>query len=376
MKVLIQDDITKVQESNTTQRQYRLVGIMMFCMACGLLIARCLSSLLQPYLEDLALEIIFSLLMQVGFLLLMPILFYIFAFKFKAKDIFKMVSIRKTKPVNYLLAVLIGIMCVFVTLFISSFWQMILAAFGYNGGSAAQSDESFNAGYFILMIFLTAVLPGICEEFTMRGGFLTVMRKSFGYFATLIIMAVSFGLFHQKITQVFYTSFFGLLMAMLTLKCGSIFVAMIVHFVNNAVATYLDFASQYGWFGGNYADAFISLMRDNPAVLMMIFVLCSAVIAGLILLFWKLNGGFMFNRTAKNQGGVYGTSKPSNPGDPYSAETPPQSCEGKAAPSEEEVFGPLDKTFKPKLEDNAFYIGAIVTTVLTTIFTFIFGWVI
>ena len=42
-----------------------------------------------------------------------------------------------------------------------------------------------------------------------------------------------------------------------------------------------------------------------------------------------------------------------------------------------EVYGYKLKEdlFRPTLKDNAFFIGAIVVTLLTTVFSFVFGWV-
>ena len=232
------------------KKQYRLMALLTFCVAVALPLVRLLSYYL-PIENELLSDLAFTLPMQIGVMVVMPVLFYKFAFKQNVRGMLAFSGFHRTKWYNLLLAVPIGICCHVVTIGVSNLWQSMLIALGYTHGSSSM-PETFSAGALILSLFLTGVLPGFCEEFFNRGGLLTTLRGSFPLRITMVLMGIEFGLFHQNITQVFYTALFGALMAFLTLKLKSIYPAMIVHFVNNSVSVVNDYCDEYGFFGGGF----------------------------------------------------------------------------------------------------------------------------
>src|SRR5690606_12881917 len=97
-----------------------------------------------------------------------------------------------------------------LSLYLASYWLSLLTSIGYTyTPSSSILPSKFNPLMFILSLLLTAILPAFCEEFLMRGVFLTSLRQSFGTFGTILLSCVAFGLFHQNIVQIFYPAVFG-----------------------------------------------------------------------------------------------------------------------------------------------------------------------
>ena len=137
-----------------------------------------------------------------------------------------------------------------------------------------------------------------------------------------------------------------MLMAYLTLESKSVFPAMVVHFTNNAVSVYSDFASSYDIFLSGFFSWLDQLLTTNFALLGLLFVLTVAFGVFLYIVIIKLSRKHYFKQT----GGIRVLGE-------YEEETP-------LAPT---------TLYKPSLGDWAFYIGALVMTALTTVATFVWG---
>jgi membrane protease YdiL (CAAX protease family) len=241
-------------------------------------------------------------------------------------------NFKKTSPIIYALAVPIGIAGFFLTIVISGIWQLIIIGFGYNApgsGIAESVPPAFNIGIFILALVLTAVLPALCEEFAIRGIFLTAMRHTFLNFTLIIIMALSFGLFHQNITQMVYTAVSGGLMAFLVIKSRSIWPAVIIHFANNFLAVLWDYGGTYGWAGGLVDRLWDMIVGIGVVSMVFTAALSLAVIIPCV---------YLIIRQSKK----------------------------------DKLETPVEKIYKPTLRESAFLIGALVLTVLSTVITFAF----
>ena len=344
------------------QKTYRVVGIAMFAVAAALLAVRTVSHLISSavfagevrdeVLVNLIFEVAFSIAVQAGILLAGVFLIYKRALKKSAREVLEFSNFRRTKGINYALAVPIGFLALFVTLGFSTIWRFIIIMFGYTPTAPADTyTDTFNPGIFILELFLIAVLPGICEEFAIRGGLLSTMRKSFKGRQFYIIMALAFGLFHQNITQVFYTALFGGAMAFLAVKSRSIYPCMIVHFLNNGISMYLGYAEHYGWFAGGLYD----FIWDNLFIyIFVVFPMLTAGIIGLLAAVAKLNQG-------------------SGESSVVSGQWPVVSGQLKEDGSMPRIPNPEEGLYRPTLADNAFFIGAIVIAALFTVFSFVWG---
>lgn len=340
-----------------------------FAVALGLLVSRIVANLTSDYLSDTMLDVTFTLLTQVVFLLVVPFLIYKFALKMTCREVFEFSNFRKTSPWILLLCVPLGVCCIIATMGVSTIWYTILTLFGYSSGSSTTYPETFSVWLLLLNIFLTGVLPGFCEEFANRGGFLTVMRGSFSAAQTILLCGLEFGLFHQNITQVFYTFMFGMFMATLCLYTRSVFPGMIVHFMNNTISVYLDFAEEYSLPLGGFFDKVNALLTSNFALAASLWLLFVAAGAGILIAILRI---------AKRDAAMrYRKPEPEVRRYAPEPQTVITAVDGESVENEnkDETLAPLsDKMlYKPVARDWAFYIGALVVTIITTVCTFVWG---
>ncbi len=85
----------------------------------------------------------------------------------------------------------------------------------------------------LFILFNVAVVPAICEEILFRGFVFRLFSNSAGVIWGILISGFLFGLYHLKLTQLIPLSLIGMLLAWLTLQSGSLYPAILAHFINN-----------------------------------------------------------------------------------------------------------------------------------------------
>ncbi len=98
------------------------------------------------------------------------------------------------------------------------------------------SDSGSTPQGVILLLFLIALSPAICEELLFRGAILSGLRSRLKPWAAILAVGLLFGIFHISPFRIPVTALLGMVLAYLTLRTGSIFPAMMVHFMNNSFA--------------------------------------------------------------------------------------------------------------------------------------------
>ena len=93
-------------------------------------------------------------------------------------------------------------------------------------------------------VFFLAVLPGVLEEIAFRGVLLHGLSKRLGPVALCLAVGAIFGLFHVSLFRIAPTGYLGVILAASVVLTGSIYPAMLWHFLNNAVAIV---PAQLGW---------------------------------------------------------------------------------------------------------------------------------
>jgi len=379
----------RIATDNSHKARYRAVGFAMFVLVAGLLFARILVSLFSMAIANavtsqthrIIIDTLFSVLAQIGVCFFAVYIIYKIKLKYSAKQIFAYSNFNKTRWYNLALAVPIAIAGVFVTIGVSALSSMFLALLGYNrpsGGSGDGLPVEFSAGLFILQLFLVAVLPAICEEFAMRGGLFNALKGSYkgGFF--YVAMALAFGLFHQNITQFFYTALFGAVMAFVVVKTKSIYPVMIIHFINNAFSVYLSHAARYNWrFFGNLFTTIANGLVTDTFLVIAIYIAIVASLGGLLFLLHYLNSAK--NLKAKKDVILSSGFDHTNNRIVIVGELDNQKI--KDLELEKEVYGTdsfktkkdLVPLYKPTLADNMYFIGAIVIAGSFTLFSFIWG---
>lgn len=95
----------------------------------------------------------------------------------------------------------------------------------------------------ILAFIATAVTPALVEEFAMRGSVFGVLKKYGNSFA-IITSAAVFGLMHGNFAQIPFAFIVGLYFAFVTVKTGTIWTAVIIHFFNNFISLALSYLTK------------------------------------------------------------------------------------------------------------------------------------
>lgn len=101
----------------------------------------------------------------------------------------------------------------------------------------------------LLIIIAVAVMPAICEELAFRGLLFGTLSKKYKIWPAIIISGLIFGIYHGNLIKTFVVGFLGMTMAYVIYNTDSIFVSMIMHFLNNFIAIALslnaDFVAKY-----------------------------------------------------------------------------------------------------------------------------------
>ncbi|NLY09800.1 MAG: CPBP family intramembrane metalloprotease [Tissierellia bacterium] len=90
-------------------------------------------------------------------------------------------------------------------------------------------------GAYLQAILLVCIIPAICEEMMFRGIMLNAYEedgKRYAIWATALL----FGIFHFSLQNLIGPFLLGALLGFLTMKTGSIYAAMIAHFVHNFIS--------------------------------------------------------------------------------------------------------------------------------------------
>lgn len=242
-------------------------------------------------------EPVLTIFVQVGLLTILPLFLYTQLNKRKVNQALMDFNVRKVSGKTVFISVLIGCIVFILTVVISVFFSMILSYFGYVGGGSSQGASSWSE--FLVSIILIAVLPAIGEEFLHRGLLINGLSK-LGIKKTIIYSSLLFGLMHMNIGQFFYASIIGAVIGMVAIFSRSIIPAIIVHFMNNAISVYLDFAATTNLPGGDVINKVLQFLMGGDMFVSLIFVMIFVSLL-VILLFYLILSLLNINATNSAQ---------------------------------------------------------------------------
>ena len=136
---------------------------------------------------------------------------------------------RETVPYIF-----IGIAIITAAAYLNSF---IVSVFDYATFSEQvlwEQDVSTNY-QIVLMFFTVAVVPAFVEEFLFRGLVLSNLLP-YGRTTAIFASALLFGVMHQNVEQLLYATVAGLVLGFLYVKTKSIWICILLHFVNNFIS--------------------------------------------------------------------------------------------------------------------------------------------
>ena len=100
--------------------------------------------------------------------------------------------------------------------------------------------EPQSVGTMLLALVGTAVVPGVMEELLFRGVIMQPLRL-FGDRFAVVCSAVLFALIHMNMQQVPMAFVAGLALGWAAIRCGGLWVPILIHFWNNAAVVLLQF---------------------------------------------------------------------------------------------------------------------------------------
>ena len=168
--------------------------------------------------------------------LLLPAVLYCRYIRIPVYNAFPLGRLRDTGIT--LAAIPITLMTVVVGAYTASVVSALFAVFGLYPTSPMPAVPT-NGVEFIFYFISTAILPAIVEELVFRGAIMQSLRR-FGDTFALLVSSLLFGLVHGNLVQAPMAFITGLAIGYFVLRTGSLRTGMLVHFINNALATVLS----------------------------------------------------------------------------------------------------------------------------------------
>ncbi|ARC86335.1 CAAX protease self-immunity family protein [Clostridium argentinense CDC 2741] len=166
---------------------------------------------------------------------IVTVLIFLIIYAIRKKKLTEEILLKKTKPMNMVIAVLIG----------TSVWLFnsgILVLLQLNGLLMEQfqgMNEILNPlteGNLFIMVLTIGIVAPFAEEFLFRGVIYRTLSKNISIPVTIIIQGVLFGIYHGNLIQGVYASLLGIIFGFITYKTQSLWPAIIAHMTNNTIA--------------------------------------------------------------------------------------------------------------------------------------------
>lgn len=192
-----------------------------------------------PINQDLDSMIELTLSLTNIFLLISSILTVLTLFliyKIRKKNCVEELQIKKTQSFNIWFAIILGISC---WLFNSGVLSLIDEAGLFSNQFEYMENilAPLSSGSIIISIITVGIIAPFTEEFLFRGVIYNTLSKKMSIRWTIIIQAILFGVFHFNLVQGAYATLLGLVFGYITYKTKSLWPAIIIHMVNNLIAT-------------------------------------------------------------------------------------------------------------------------------------------
>lgn len=147
---------------------------------------------------------------------------------------------RRVDPMTAILSLCTGIGLWGI---VASLDRLIKYLIGIQG--TVESGE-FQMGKWLLLLFVFAVLPAICEESLFRGAIQGTLRRS-GSRRAILVTAFLFAAFHLNPVPLVPLFVLGLVFGVMCWRTNSSIASMLAHFGNNAVAVSVPMLAPAEW---------------------------------------------------------------------------------------------------------------------------------
>lgn len=141
-------------------------------------------------------------------------------------------------------------------------------------GASQSGLVPLTEGEVIVALIVTAILPGVLEEFWMRGIVLSVYERR-STFVAIFFTTIMFALLHGSITKLPGVLLLGFVAAIITIRTNSVYAAMLYHILNNTASVI------FGFVAANYkiGDAFIWTFMAIMVLMFLASFVCFLVVS-------------------------------------------------------------------------------------------------
>lgn len=136
---------------------------------------------------------------------------------------------------------------------------------------------------WILLLLVFGLAPGICEEILFRGFLLSGFSESHKRWQAVLFVGICFGLFHLYPAKYLTTGFMGIILALIVLRTGSIYPAMIAHAFSNSFVILLGQWVDPNSSMGKTINDFLMKYGQGQELLPWYYLLLSVLVAGFCL---------------------------------------------------------------------------------------------
>ncbi len=314
-------------------------------------------------------DIISTILIQAVVMFAIPLLLYTILVSKNLKTTFHDVGFKKISFKSVIIAILLGVVLYFLNSFVATVFGSIISLMGFENLSSG-TTVTLDYAFLIKDFILTAVMPGIFEEFLHRGIMLhagTKATRNPRY--CLIVSSILFGLMHLNISQFFYASILGVLMGFVALKSDSIYPSMIIHFMNNFLNSYFVYGAVLNWPLARAVNVLRNLLFGNVMFCILALTIGTCLLIVLYIYLVKIISNERVKRDMKKLIAALELNKLTLP----EAQEKINQANIMLKEINTTEFAKLKNETKFNFADNVFIISSYVLGGLVTIFSFVGG---
>ncbi len=196
------------------------------------------SSGFAAFIRSVSHDAVFSAILDIFFAVLVFIPPFLMAAAMGGRS-FAVADFRKPKKGKILPLVLIGFGICQIGEITTFLFGSQMAFFG---SEPIMSEPVYERSLYgvLAAVASTAIVPALCEEFALRGVTMGMIRRHGDDFA-IFVSALLFGLMHRNLVQTPFAFIVGLGLGFIAIKGGSVFVAVLVHFLNNITSVAFEY---------------------------------------------------------------------------------------------------------------------------------------
>lgn len=150
---------------------------------------------------------------------------------------------KRVRPFTFIAGIFAGVALCIVANVITSYLMAFLQALGIPQPPMPDLMDQTPLS-LILNLVIFAVLPALLEEMAFRGYLLQVLRP-YGDRVAVLVSAILFALMHGNVLQIPFAFLVGLVLGYAVVQTNNFWLAVCIHFANNAMSTLIQYAQQF-----------------------------------------------------------------------------------------------------------------------------------